>query len=114
MVTAVGNRANVGRLEIVHPDRFVTRLNDFIGGKRDVHPVHFGGIEQSANMVPKAKNARSLGRFVTPHTLKNARPIVDNVGHHMDFSIHPCDKFSIHPNLALFITGIHQASSKVY
>ena len=96
--TAERNRTDVALLEAAAPHQFDRSIAKIIHVPSVIHAIDFGGIQETLHVFAQAKNRRPAFRRITTNAFENARPIMQNVRHHVHARVIPFDELAVVPH----------------
>ena len=94
-----GERADVGRLQLVHPQQLETRLVQLFRGPGHRDPVGAGGGYESNHVLVEPEYGSPLRGLVGADALEDTRPVLKPVREEMNGCVVPIDELAVHPYL---------------
>ena len=95
---AENQRTQITRFQTAVADKFDRRIAKIFPLEFMIHSINFGGITESLHMFGKTEDRRTFRRLITADAFKNARPVIDDVRHHVNSCIIPVNKFAVAPD----------------
>src|SRR5436190_19177337 len=85
-------------LEAAHSYELYCGVAELIACEGGIHSVDLGRIDQPLHMLAQPENGRTAAGGITANALENARPVINNVRHHVDPGVVPINELAVLPH----------------